>query len=48
MEENTLKKIDDVIITLCDEIKTSRTDQIIALAEALGTILTARAILNTD
>lgn len=48
MEKKTLDQIDQTIIDICKEMRTVNTDRVIALAESLGVILTARARLTTD
>lgn len=48
MREETLNSIDQCIETLCAEMKGVRTDQVIALAEALGKILAARVMITDN
>lgn len=43
-----MKCIDQTIEVLCAEMKIGNTDRVIALAEVLGTILVARAMLADD
>lgn len=51
-DKQTLKKVDNTISELCDlsceRFKRINTDKAIALAEAIGKLLTARAALVKD
>ena len=46
MKKETLEHIDQTVIKICEEMKMVNSDKMVALAEALGVILTARARLN--
>ena len=52
MKNRTLEKVDNVIEKLCDvscdRIEKINTDKVIALTEALGRILTARAAVTAN
>lgn len=52
MDKQTLKKVDNAINELCDlsceRFKRINTDKVIALAEAIGKLLAARAALVKD
>lgn len=48
MNKETIECIDNAIQLLCKEFRGTSTDEMIALAEALGMILLARAMLKEN
>lgn len=48
MGNETLKKLDEAICLICDEMRGKRTERVIALAGILRDLVIARAILKDN